>query len=157
MYAYTEQYIEHVLIPELEGLALHYDDLDRADSAAVFWSKMSDWEDALDDNRDLKANATKINNRSFSAGADFTFFEESGVTTSYNHTATFTVNGEGNLGGFEIGTPVAGFQLKILANYKHENMIEWDMEDTTGTTSTLSNISPSGRYSVGCQTRTMTQ
>jgi hypothetical protein len=132
VYAYTEQYISAVLIPELAAKDDYYTGLGKADSAAIFAAKQRGWEDALAHNNFLKAGATTVNNRSFSAGADFTYTQESGVTRSYQSTATFVMDGKGSIGGFEIGTPVMGFVFSILANVHHEDLLS--STDTTGTT-----------------------
>ncbi|MCA9756661.1 MAG: Ig-like domain-containing protein, partial [Candidatus Eisenbacteria bacterium] len=82
VYLFTENHIENVIIPQLEELAT----LD-PDSAVVFQSNIDSWERQITRNQTLKNQASFIENRSFSAGADFEFE----TTTVRDTTITGTI------------------------------------------------------------------
>ncbi len=68
VYLFTENHIKGVIIPQLEELAVL-----EPDSAAVFNSNITNWQNQLTRNQTLKDQAVFVENRSFSAGADFEF------------------------------------------------------------------------------------
>jgi hypothetical protein len=139
VYAYTQQYVEHVLMPELDSKVKYYEELaetdeSKQDSAAVFQAKLTGWQDILAANDSLKEAAAPIENRSFSAGADFTYFEECGETNSYTRTETFVMDGDFNLGEYQIKWGGLGLAFGYQGELHHEDILTY--EDTTGTATT---------------------
>ncbi len=139
VYAYTQQYIENVLIPELDEKVKYYEGLaetdeSKQDSVGVFQAKLNVWQDILAANDSLKQAAALLENRSFSAGADFTYFEESGQTDSYSRTLTFVTDGDFNLGEFKTKWAGLGWAFGLQGELHHEDILSY--EDTTGTATT---------------------
>jgi hypothetical protein len=129
IYTYTQQYIQDVLIPELDSRAQYYYSLELPDSADIFKSESENWQHMLALNDSLKAVArledTSIVNRSFSAGADFEYSFESDTIRSASE--SFTRYGDfSNLIGLEFeGGPFAG-EAKFACDVRTESVPKLD-------------------------------
>lgn len=124
-FAFTHQYIESTLIPELDALAAYYGGLGITDSAAIFIAYRDEWQKTLDANRDLKKTAKLKENRSFSAGADFQFSLTSDTTTAFSTTTTFFLDNELEV-GFEGGADGTEKAVTVPSTIHHENVIGLD-------------------------------
>ena len=80
-FMYTEEHISHTLIPQLAQLRDIYRS-EGSDSAKVYDNQIDVWQQTLKLNRDLKKKAKFVENRSFSAGSQFTSSTEVSKTTS---------------------------------------------------------------------------
>jgi fibronectin type 3 domain-containing protein len=103
-YLYTADHIRNVVIPQLREIAASTSD---PDSATYFESAADNWQaNHLDYNAQLKQDADFVENRSFSAGADYsasatndttdTFEWSVKVFTGYEGAATFKFEESGN-------------------------------------------------------------
>lgn len=128
-FMYTEDHISEVLIPQLKGIRDFYES-NNSDSAAIYDNQISVWQQILDQNATNKREATFVENRSFSAGANYVseitsaseaslsldvrLFMESSIVIG----AGFEVLGSGASGEvetqlrFELGTSATGTILK---------------------------------------------
>ncbi len=80
-YLYTGDHIKNVIIPQLREIAASVAD---PDSATYFNSAADNWQaNHLDYNADLKGDADFVENRSFSAGADYSASATSDTTESF--------------------------------------------------------------------------
>lgn len=70
-FMYTEDHISDVLIPQLSGIRDFYENND-SDSAAIYDNQIAVWQQILEQNAANKRDATFLENRSFSAGANYT-------------------------------------------------------------------------------------
>jgi hypothetical protein len=131
VYAYTQQYISDVLMPELDSKVEHYTQLAEADSAMMFATIRDDWDDLITANDSLKAVAVLSENRSFSAGADYTNFASVDTTIAYTRTNTFVSEGSLSLDGWSWDLPGADLAFNIIARHRHEQLS--DDVDSTGT------------------------
>ncbi len=96
IYLYTADHIENTVIPQLEEIAASVSD---PDSATFFSSAADNWQTLhLDLNDRLKDDAILITNRSFSAGADFSYSETQTETDSFTWSVKAFANYEGALG-----------------------------------------------------------
>ncbi len=80
-FMYTEEHINHTLIPQLAQLRDLYRK-DGSDSAKIYDNQIDVWQQTLKLNRDLKKKATLVENRSFSAGSQFMSSTEVSKTAS---------------------------------------------------------------------------
>lgn len=78
-FIFTEEHISKTLMPQLKEIRDLYIAQDN-DSSQIYQNQINVWEQTLQNNRNLKRDAEFIENRSFSAGADFTSTTE--VTTA---------------------------------------------------------------------------
>jgi len=128
-FMYTEDHIRQVLIPQLRGIRDFYES-NQSDSAAIYDNQISVWQQTVEQNAENKRAATFLENRSFSAGAnyqsaitsvaeqsvslDVRLFMESSIVIG----AGFEVLGSGVSGEvetrmrFEMGTSATGTVLK---------------------------------------------
>jgi fibronectin type 3 domain-containing protein len=135
-YAYSEMYIEDVLIPELQSKIDALDELPeieeeeeaRRDSLQV---GLEYWQEILAENDSLKAEAETVKNRSYSAGASFTYFESSDTTETYTRKDMLVVDYKGGAGGFKFHTDYQEYVISILSKFHHEGLAS--SEDTSGT------------------------
>lgn len=74
-FMYTDNHIRHVLIPQLEQLRDLYLQ-DQSDSAKIYANQIKVWQQTLNLNEEQKKNSRFIENRSFSAGAQYQATEE---------------------------------------------------------------------------------
>ena len=93
-FAYTEQHIEDVLIPELESMIDHYSEQGYLDSVCLFEDLMGTWEYMLAANDSLKWGASSKENRSFSAGAEYAYSFSSDTTRAFRETVTLYKDSE---------------------------------------------------------------
>lgn len=75
-FMYTEDHIREVLIPQLGGIRDFFAG-NQSDSAAIYDNQISVWQQILEQNAENKRMATFVENRSFSAGANY----ESSITS----------------------------------------------------------------------------
>jgi hypothetical protein len=132
-FAYTQQYIEDVLIPEYDFQVWHYDSLGHADSAGMFQARADDWRDVLAKNDSLKLEAElEIENRSFSAGADYSYFYETD-TTEYHAESLTLLGSVKRVLGLEIEMPGFANKFKVPVILKTELIPSFSetTEDTT--------------------------
>jgi hypothetical protein len=131
MYAYAQQYIEDVLIPQFDSQIAYFTANGHPDSAASFELKRAEWVELLALNDSLKSNApTFLRNVSFSAGADFAHAEVIDSTWSYTRTNTFYWDSEDKLPLFELETAWGGIGFDILAELHHEGLA-WSGDDSS--------------------------
>ncbi len=69
-FMYTEEHVSDVLIPQLGGIRDFYEQTN-SDSARIYENQISVWKQVLEQNATNKRNATFLENRSFSAGANY--------------------------------------------------------------------------------------
>ncbi|MCX5752827.1 MAG: T9SS type A sorting domain-containing protein [Candidatus Krumholzibacteria bacterium] len=123
MYAYSQQYIEDVLIPAFDSKIEYFSTNGPPDSSTYFELKRDEWERLLASNDSLKANAPELSrNISFSAGADLAYAHVVDSTISYTHTHTFYWDSEAQLGGFEFETGFGGVGFEVLGELHHEGL-----------------------------------
>lgn len=140
VYAYTQRYISDVLIPELDSKVEYYTNTVSADedSALMFTLIRDDWDGLLAMNDSLKAAATTTENRTFSAGADYTYLSSHDTTKSYRSTNTFVWDSSYRQGLPTVDLPWVDIAFSIVAKIHHERLDNpgdaWDDDrDTTGT------------------------
>jgi hypothetical protein len=131
IYAYTNQFINETLIPDLENLSSYYDSLYKysgnklyTDSAMVMQREADRWNRRLHENDSLKLAATApervVENRSFSSGADFTYTYENDSTISHTFTEAAVTDGDILFGNLGIALPW-GMALNISGHTKHHS------------------------------------
>ena len=137
-YAYSGQYISDVLIPELDTLSSYYaglaggdDTSAEMDSSIIFSLEAGQWRSILAENDTLKARAQFAENRSFSAGADFSYEFQSDSTRWYQRTVTATFD-------WDVKLPVIGFDsdyfaIHLSGQLKHHNEALGDHTDHDST------------------------
>ena len=103
-FMYTEDHIRNVLIPQLEQIRSLYEKSD-PDSAVIYRSQISVWQQTLDRNDTLKMNAQFIENRSISAGVPFESSQE--ITTSTSNSIAFSSFIDANV-ATEVGLEIGG-------------------------------------------------
>jgi hypothetical protein len=139
-FAYSEQYISDVLIPEIESKVEYYQELSHsptdtyADSAGTFETMAQSWRDMLAENENRKRNAYVKENRSFSAGADYAYSFTSDTTETYRKSTSLFKDEESGKGGY---TNLFGaFDFEWLdVDFSHTSEVQ-ELMDTTGTRST---------------------
>ena len=132
VFSYTQEYIQDVLVPQLEYIVNYYEDEVDSDSATIFRSMRDTWLNMLANNESLKQEATLRKNRSFSAGADFEFFYESGTTRSYTENRTLTFDNS-NQAGLQI--KIEGFGSTFSVPWSSHVEQATAHTDTSGTSS----------------------
>jgi fibronectin type 3 domain-containing protein len=101
-FSFTERHIKDVLIPELDSKAAYYEAQGDQDSTAVFEIMRDQWQAQLDENRRLKNEAVLIENRSFSAGANFEYTHTEDTTRTWTNKTVGFLKADAE-GGFEWG------------------------------------------------------
>jgi hypothetical protein len=91
-FAYTERYIERVLIPQLKRSKADAEAGGDQESAEGFQIQVDNWAEMLAENTRLKVGAEVAGNRSFSAGADFEYTAEHGTTLEFTCKLTLTAS-----------------------------------------------------------------
>ncbi|NIO08943.1 MAG: hypothetical protein GTO40_13380, partial [Deltaproteobacteria bacterium] len=129
-FSYTQEYIQDVLIPQLEYIVDYYEGMAFSDSATIFRSMRDTWLNMLANNESLKQEATLQKNRSFSAGADFEFFFESGTTKSYTENRTLTFDNSVEAG---MQISIEGFGLTFSVPFSTHVETAIGHTDTSGT------------------------
>ncbi|HUU46809.1 MAG TPA: LamG-like jellyroll fold domain-containing protein, partial [Acidobacteriota bacterium] len=134
IFAYTEQYIEDVLIPELESKEEYFvaDSMD-AYLAGLYRTAADVWRERLYFNDSLKQEAALVENRSFSSGANYTYNHTTDTTTSYEWNTTFVFESKVDVLGFGYEGSVAGFEIRLPMQFRLEKVVDW--ESRTGSTS----------------------
>jgi hypothetical protein len=132
MYAYTQRYIEDVLIPELQSKIDYYETVD-PDSVGMFLPMRDYWLHlvAMNDSLKLAANPSAEGNRSFSGGTEYSFLWEHTETTSHTWEQSFISDTRLDLVGFEWETDYGEYSMKFPVMITHENVT--DHHDSTGT------------------------
>jgi len=135
-FAYTEQHIAGVLIPDLESMVEHYDTLGIADSLAFYQEVTGSWKRMLAVNDTLKWRARLKENRSFSAGADYMYSVRIDSTETFRTTTTLFTDKETDSGSYD---NILGSYQRELLNVDIDRHHEVEvLEDTTQTwTSTV--------------------
>ncbi len=87
-FSYTEHHIKNVLIRDLRNLANIYISRNNLDSARIYLDQLEVWEQVVDRNTRLKKDAIFSLNRTFSAGANDEYSEE----TKRRHATNFEFN-----------------------------------------------------------------
>jgi hypothetical protein len=111
-YLYTAEHLRSVLIPQNLELAELTGDVQFATAA-------ENWQNHLDLNDSLKAAATFVKNRSFSAGADFEYTAVSDTTESFAWTTKVYTTNELAL-GFIFDESGSGTEFKAVVNLGFE-------------------------------------
>ncbi len=133
-FMYTDDHIRNVLIPQLREISELYE-TSHPDSAVLYQSQMSVWQQTLDRNDSLKKNALFIENRSFSAGVPYENSLE--VTAGLTNTIDFSMYLEASLAaelGMEIGGSGAsgGVESKLKLEMGGSSSIGSSYTRTTG-------------------------
>jgi fibronectin type 3 domain-containing protein len=143
LYTYTHQYIEDFLIPDLDQKIAHFDSLvvnglagdnevNPEDSRDIFQAIRDDWKNTIDENRELKRREDiDAENRSFSAGAEFTYERTDDTTSWYSSVNTFVWDTSWQPASYSWVTNFGGITLGLLANTHLENIGQYH-EDTHG-------------------------
>jgi hypothetical protein len=126
-FAYTHEYIHDVLIPEFDSKADYYDNLGHPDSAGMFRARAQSWTDILAYNESLKQEAEWKDNRSFSAGADFTYTHQTDTTKFSSESHGFVGDFSGDFGQFSFGSATTDWGLSFLVR-SHTEIIPWGPE-----------------------------
>lgn len=146
IYSYTHQYIEDVLIPNFSTKIDYFDSLYppdplvgpdgetlHSDSSWIFVIDRDFWQDILAENDSLKINAKYLENRSFSAGADYSYYLDSMTTKSYTRIQTFTFDAKTDFLGFGIKTSHGGIACSFPVHVNYEYVTDYD--ETVASTS----------------------
>ncbi len=115
-FMYTDHHIRHVLIPQLEQLRDLYI-AEQSDSAKIYANQIKVWQQTLNINEEQKKKATFIENRSFSAGAQYQSSQE--VTKSRIGSVEFNMFVDDQVAleaGLEVGG--VGFSGGVEANFR---------------------------------------
>ncbi len=114
-FLYTEDHIEKTLIPQLAGLKNFYEQ-NQSDSAKLYENQINVWQQILDQNQENKSNAEFIENRSFSAGANYRSAVSSTVTGKISLDMSLFMEQSIIVGG---GYEVAGNGVSGTVETKH--------------------------------------
>jgi len=147
-FMYTEDHIRNVLIPQLTQLRDLYQN-EGSDSAKLYENQIKVWQQTLNNNEEEKKKAAFIENRSFSAGVDYTSTEE--ITTTQISSVEFNmfVNDQVAIeAGLEIGG--VGFSGGVEATFRMDlgNSKTSSLTTTTKTGYTLKDDDAGDFYSV---------
>lgn len=107
-FMYTDSHIRKTLIPDLETIVTNYKKQGN-DSSKLYQNQVDVWHQILERNSELKEDALKINNRSFSSGSSFTETVE--VTASLMQSVEYSLFIETAV-AVEAGTEIAGNGFK---------------------------------------------
>ncbi|MEO0338283.1 MAG: thrombospondin type 3 repeat-containing protein [Bacteroidota bacterium] len=114
-FLYTEDHIQGTLIPQLAGLKNFYEQ-NQSDSAKIYENQINVWQQILDQNRENKSAAEFIENRSFSAGANYRSAVTSSVTGKISLDMSLFMEQSIVLGA---GYEVAGNGVSGMVETKH--------------------------------------
>ncbi len=128
LYAYTQRYIEDVLIPEFQAKADYYV-LSNPDSASLFRARRDYWQYLVQFNKDIKREAVFKENRSFSGGTEYSFVSEYDTTTSRTWKQSFISDAYTDFLGFGFGGGFGGFDISFPVKFHAEK--NTDFTDTT--------------------------
>jgi hypothetical protein len=138
VFAYSQQYIEDVLIPELEAMIQYCDQEGETGKALRYQQVRDDWKNMLAENEQLKDEVRQREddkeNRSFSAGADFAYSHEQNKTESYCRTVTAWFESSAELTVADVKFSGVEAAIVLIPMIFHAEWIE-EYEDTTGDTS----------------------
>ncbi|MCP4996450.1 MAG: T9SS type A sorting domain-containing protein [Gammaproteobacteria bacterium] len=146
VYLYTASHIENILIPQLENLG----ELD-PDNVAIFNSYAANWENHLALNDELRDSALEnvLENRSFSAGAGYSYSHESTLERSFGWEVGVNSELEAST---QLGFKVAGSGVTATfsASLSFESSFGGSVgnEATVSTGYTLSDNDPGDYFSV---------
>ncbi len=129
-FAYTEQYIADVLIPELDATVANYISKGEADSAVLYQVAREDWQAMLELNTELKASSQLSENRSFSAGADYEYSYSEVTTESYVKKMTLMTSDDTSKG---LLAEILGNDNTLTVSKSNSFSDVTDLTDTTGT------------------------
>lgn len=132
-FVYTSQYIEEVLIPELQSKADYYAEHDPG--GPWDYEEMRDyWVGILEKNDRLKLDArlSEEGNRSFSGGTEYSFICDTMNTESYKKTRTFNFDWKGTLaiGGINLSFKTFGLNFQFQGTAHHEYLIGTPIDST---------------------------
>ncbi|RLA04143.1 MAG: hypothetical protein DRQ54_09900, partial [Gammaproteobacteria bacterium] len=138
LYTYTHQYLVDFLIPELDEKVDYYQGLvadgqeDQNSEVVKYETQRDTWQQAVDENHDLKmVEDDNAVNRSFSAGAEFTYSAAEDTTAWYTRTNSFVMDTSIQPLNYEWENDYGSYSFKLTGNTHVENI--GDFADTTGT------------------------
>lgn len=134
MYAYTQRYIEDVLIRELQSKVNYYEQLD-PDSADMFRAMCEYWQYLVAKNASLKLESAGIENRSFSGGTEYSYLLKADTTKSFNWSQSFVWELGTDLAGFGWSNKFGSFLINFPVLVHREDVEAEDYIDSTGTVS----------------------
>lgn len=128
-YLYTAQHIQNTTIPQLEWLAAHTAD---PESIEIYLDSRDLWQQMLDLNEALKADAGFITNRSFDAGTQFDYSETLTITKTRMLEFYLFINSEvAATAGLEVLGTGAELGVKVKAGMKMGASVEGVEVSTT--------------------------